>query len=254
MTTVSLLLPQLAAAGLLLLRCSGMFFMVPTLGGEVLPLRLRAALAFLVTLTLAPLAGRFESLEPVRLIVAGIGELVLGTAMGLILRVLLSASDMLGELVGMAMGLSFMQVVDPLTHESQGETARITATLGVLLMLALDGHHTLLAGLGESLREAPVGTVLPRARYALTLFPLCSTAIVTALRVAAPVMAALLIINAGLGLLARAAPQLNIFVLSFAVTVAGGVLILTSSMPSAIGVLAEELRQLPTRLAAVLGG
>ncbi len=245
--------PWLCTFGLLSIRCGAFFVLIPTLGGEAVPIRLRAALAALFSLVLVALVGPVSLSDPIALGAAALGETALGAALGLAVRILLSLGEMAGELAGMSMGLSFMQVADPLTREVGDGAARLLGVFALLLFLAIDGHHALLLGLSESLEEAPLGTVLPRATCVATLVPLLSSTIGAATRIAAPVVVALLLTNAALALLARAAPQLNIFTLAFGVTVIIGMVVLAAALAPSLGLLLAELRRLPGVLGAVVG-
>lgn len=247
------LTPWLTAFGLLSLRTGTLFFLVPTLGGEAIPVRLRAALAALFSLVLLPLAGPVALTNPIALVAAATGEAVLGASLGLAVRILLSLAEMAGELAGISMGLSFMQIADPLTREVSDGAARLLGVFCLLVFVAIDGHHALLLGLGESLEVAPLGEVLPRATSAATLVPLLSSTISAATRIAAPVVVALLLTNGALALLARAAPQLNIFTLAFGITVMIGLIVLATSLAPSLAMLHAELRALPRHLSATLG-
>jgi len=194
-----------------------------------------------------------EVSDPLALILASVGELVMGVCMGMVVRLALSVAEMAGDLISAAIGLSFMQIVDPLTRENSPGLSPLLGSLSVLVLLAIDGHQAIIAGLGQSLNEAPLGTVLPRAAYAGTLLPLLGTTTTAGLRVAAPVVTALLLVNGALGLLARAAPQLNIFILSMGITVAAGMLVLVSSLPASLSTVVQELRAFPQVLGALLG-
>ena len=252
--TLTTLAPRVATFGLVLVRCTGLFLMIPTVGGEVVPVRLRGALAAIIALALGSLVQPRPVWAPVDLVAAAVGELLLGAAMGLVVRLLLSAAEMAGELVGLQIGLGFAQIVDPLSRESSPVTGRLNSLLAVLLFLALDGHRTAVAGLAASLRDAPPGAVLARLSHLEVLVPLLGTACRTAVHMAAPLILALYLVNAGLGLLARAAPQLNLFVLSFGITVSVGLLVLAVSARPSLTVLAGGLQRLAEQMGALVGG
>jgi len=248
------ILPYLFSFGLILVRCSGTFVMVPMLGGEILPLRLRGAVATVMALTLTPLAGPLAVTSTVELLLAVVGEFLMGLAMGLVLRLVLVSAELAGEAAGMQMGFAFSRIVDPLSPEPAAVTARLFGSVATLLLLAIDGHHMMLSGLEASLHQAPVGTVLPRALYVATLVPLLSAVTTAGLRIAAPVIVAVLLTNAAIGLLARAAPQLNLFIFAFGLSIGIGMLMFSSSVTPTVSLLVQQLRQIGTHLAAVIGG
>ena len=252
--TLEALMPGIIAFSLVAIRVSALFFMVPTLGGELLPLKLRAAMSAGIAMVLTPLVGDVAVDSVVGVAVAGLGEFVLGMAMGLVVRLVLMIAELAGEVAGMQMGFAFNRVVDPLSGQNLAVTSRIMGVLSLLVFLALDGHHMIIYGLGDSLQRAPVGTVLPRAIYIETLVPLLSLGVATALRIAAPVMVALLLTNVGIGLLARAAPQLNLFIFAFGVTIGLGTLVFTTAMRPSLTLLSREFSKIPLYFNAVLGG
>ena len=252
--TLDAIMPSIFAFTLVAIRCGALFFMVPTLGGNLLPIRVRGAIAAGTALVLTPLVGDVPQSGMLALALAGVGEFVLGMAMGLVIRLVLMIAELAGEVAGMQMGFAFNRVVDPLSGQNLAVTSRIMGVLSLMVFLALDGHHMVIYGLGDSLRRAPVGTVLPRAIYIETLIPLLSLGVATALRIAAPVMVALLLTNVGIGLLARAAPQLNLFIFAFGVTIGLGTLIFTTAMRPSLTMLSREFGRIPLYFSAVLGG
>jgi flagellar biosynthetic protein FliR len=252
--TLAVVMPYLLAFCLVLIRCSGLFMMVPTLGGELVPVRMRGAVAATVAVVLTPMVEPVTCPGLLMLFLAAAGELLMGVAMGLVVRLVLLSAELAGEVAGMQMGFAFNRVADPLTREPAAVTSRMLGIIALLLFLAIDGHHILLAGLSGSLREAPVGTVLPRASYAANLFPLLSLAMTSGLRIAAPVMIALLLTNCAIGLLARAAPQLNLFIFAFGITIAIGMLMLTTSVGPSLNMVLGHIRRLPDYLTAVVAG
>ncbi len=247
-------IPYVVTFFLLLLRCSAMFFLTPTFGSQGLPKRIRVTLAAGTAIVLTPLAGPmpFEGLVPV--VLAGAGELVLGLSMGLVIALVLMAAGLAGEIAGMQMGFAFNRVVDPVSGQNLAVTARVLTLLATMVFLSMDGHHMILSGLGYSLKHAPLGSVLPNSLYIETLIPLLGICVSTALRISAPVMVALLLTNVSIGLLARAAPQLNLFVFAFGVSIGLGTVMFTLSMRSSLSLLAREFTRIPLYISALLGG
>lgn len=252
--TFSLLVPYIVACGLIFVRCGAMLGMIPMLGGEMVPKRMRGAVAFVIAVTLTPLVGALPFPGVGQLLLAAAGELLLGLAMGLVLRLVLLAAEIAGEVAGMQMGFAFNRVADPLTKEPVAVTSRLMSALAMLLLVVTDGHHVMLQGLGASLQQAPVGEVLPSGSYIAPLVRLLSTAVSAGLRIAAPVVVALLVTNAALGLLSRAAPQLNLFIFAFGLSIAIGMLILTTSAGPSMSLMVDRFRDLPQFLSIVAGG
>lgn len=243
-----------AVLSLLAIRCLTLFALVPVFGGSSIPLRIRAAVAFLLALVLTPLAAPTMPELPLWAgVAAAFGEVLLGLAMGLVVRLSFLAAEFGGGALGLQMGLAFAQVVDPQTKEETPISARMLGLFAAVLFVAAGGHRMLLAALAESVTEVPIGAVFAHFESPYGMIALLSTATATGLRIAAPVMVALFLANVGLALLSRAAPQLQLFILSFGLSIALGGLILTSSSRHGLSLVLEQVRGLGMQLASVLG-
>jgi flagellar biosynthetic protein FliR len=237
--------PRLILFGLVLTRVGGVFLALPMLSGEIVPLRLRAALAcaFAFALSLAVSVPRVPS-GPAQLVAAAAVELLVGAGLGLLVRLALAAAEALGALISMQMGLGFGALVDPLT-QAEGPLGGLFGLIAWMLLLAADGHHQVLLGLADSLRALPPGAALaadatPFAEpFARRLAESGGTMFSAALRIATPVIGAVLGTNACLALLARVAPKVNLMMLGFLIAAFAGLLALALAGPS----MARNLHQ-----------
>ncbi len=158
-------------------------------------------------------------------------QVIIGVTLGLTLRLIFTAVDVAGELTGLQMGLSFASFFDP---QSNAQTAVISSFLGLvtgLLFLSMNGHLLMLSVLAESFRFLPISAT-PFGAAGFGKFMLWSGVLFSAgLMLALPFIAALLIANISLGVLARIAPQLNIFAIGFPVTSITGFTMLMLTLP-----------------------
>jgi flagellar biosynthetic protein FliR len=216
-----------------LARILGLIAAAPLLSNNVVPVRTKIVLAAAVTVALAPVLPPMPAVSPG----SGVGlailaqQALIGLALGFVMRLVFAAVDVAGELIGLQMSLSFATFYDP---QSGGQTAVVAEFLGLLatlVFLALNGHLLLFSMLARSFELVPVGAAhLPStiwgsvARLGAMLF---SAGVLLAL----PVIAALLITNIALGVLTRAAPQLNLFAVGFPVTLVVGFTMLMLSLP-----------------------
>jgi len=150
--------------------------------------------------------------------------------MGFSMRLVFAAFEMAGDLLGLQMGLAFAQFIDP----ARGmQTPLIGSFLGVLAMLTflvIDGHLLVIAAVVQSFELIPISanlSVVNSQSIALA----GSIMFMLALQISLPVMAAVLISNIVLGILARAAPQLNVMSIGFSITIGVGLWILWVSLP-----------------------
>ncbi|MCS6786061.1 MAG: flagellar biosynthetic protein FliR [Thiobacillaceae bacterium] len=200
----------------------------PLLGNRAAPAQVRVALAFMLTVALAPALPP----PPAVPLISGDGlliliqQLLIGLALGFALRIVFAALELAGQFIGLQMGLSFATLVDPIHGAQTPVLAQFLIITAVLILFAFDGHHMILTALVESFHALPVA-VLPLSGTDLgALVAFGGTIFTLGLKIALPVTAALLVTNLAIGMMTRAAPQLNIFAVGFPLTLAAGLLVL----------------------------
>jgi flagellar biosynthetic protein FliR len=208
------------------LRVGVIFATVPFFSAEIIPRRMTATIAFFLSLILLPV------IPPLKVDVAQVGmlylllvmlhEIFLGISLGLAVTVIFAAVQLAGELIGFQMGFAIVNVIDPMTGIDAPITSNFLYIIAFLLFLSLDGHFMLIKAMHESFTLVPIGTGLPQQgffyaalRYAAGMFSL-------ALQLSAPVIGVLLLINIAFALISRAIPQMNIFIMSFPIIIALG--------------------------------
>lgn len=247
------LLPFVA---LVSLRVALVFALMPAPFGDLAPMRIRAVLSFLLALVLClPHLSRAPLLviAPGPLLVAAVTELFVGAVIGLTVRVTLAAAEIAGTVAGNAMGLGFAGSIDPLFGQDSLPTTTLMNSLGVLIFFALRGHHAVFEALFASLTLLPAGEALD-AIHAHELTMLGTNVVAQGLRIASPVVATMFIVQLGTALVARAAPRVQIFALSFGVTVSVGALVLVSSAPQVASSISASVSGLLPSLTRVLRG
>ncbi len=205
----------------------------PVFNSAGLSTQLRLVLGLAIALAVAPALPEVPAIPPGSWQgIAVLGQqMLIGTIQGLTLRIIFTAVDIAGELIGLQMGLSFATFFDP---HSSAQTAVMSSFLGLvttLLFLSMNGHLLILSVLAESFHLLPISAT-PFAAAGFGAFIAWSTTMFSAgLMLALPLIAALLIANISLGVLARIAPQLNIFAIGFPVTSVTGFAVLMLSLP-----------------------
>ena len=150
------------------------------------------------------------------------GEALLGLIMGLIIRFLFAAVQTGGQIIGFQMGFAMVNVVDPMTGTSQAATAHFLYMVTMLVFLSLNGPLYFLQGLGKSFELVPPGGLLLTPALAHHIFEFSSLMFVLGIKIAAPVMAALFLVDLALALIGKAAPQIHVMVLGFPIKIAVG--------------------------------
>ena len=206
-----ILAPLSPALPLVLLRTGGIFLAAPALAEPVVPVRLRVLLAVVLALAVA---GRVAlpagPMSDAAFVAAAAGELLVGAAIGLAAAVVLSGVELGAFHISQQMGLSLAEVFDPVTAQSGDPVRRLLVLLAVVVFLGVGGHTMVLSALLESFESVPVGSALAAGRVLDLIVSLLGASFVLGLKVAAPVLAAMLLATVALGLLQKTLPQCNI--------------------------------------------
>jgi flagellar biosynthetic protein FliR len=158
-------------------------------------------------------------------------EMLIGLVLGIIARFLFAAVEFAGTVIGFQMGLGMAMVFDPQSQEQisiVGKFENITATL---IFLAMDGHLIVLQALVRSYSVLPPGGASISRPLVENLTELSASVFVIGLQIGAPLIVALFLANAIVGLLARSVPQIQVFVVGFPLTLMLGFLFLFFGMP-----------------------
>ncbi len=206
------------------MRIGALFLALPVFGTRLVPARVRVLLAVALTLAVMPASGEmpaFDVLSPQGLLVS-LQQVLIGVAMGFSIQLVFSALVMAGEQIAMSMGLGFASMVDPQNGVNVPVVSQFLVTLATLLYFAIGGHAAVVTLLADSFTLLPVAPIgLSRDAFWL-LASWGSQMFIGALLVALPVVASLLVVYLALGVMTRAAPQMNIFSVGFPVTMMAG--------------------------------
>jgi len=238
------------------LRVAVAMSLMPAPFGELAPTRIRAALSFVIAFAITlPSLGQATTLstDPMPLLLSSLSETLVGTVIGLTVRVALAAAEAAGTIAGNAMGLGFANQIDPLFNSEGVPTTTLMASLAVLIFFVLRGHHTVIEALSASLTIAPCGGAFPTFAPD-QLLGIGSRIVAQGLRIASPVVGTSFIVQLGTALVARSAPRVQVFALTFGVSVTIGALVLVASAPQIAQGMAATLSAVPETLAKVLYG
>ncbi len=212
-----------------LTRIAATLMTVPVLSIEAANARIRITLAVALTLLVFPLYD-WPVIDPFspRGLAALLNEIAIGVMTGLTLQVVTAALIVAGQSISTAMGLSMANLLDP-NLGNVPVLSQFLVILGTMIFLGIGGHLMLISLLLDTFSLLPVGQSLLGLSAITNLLRWSSMMFLGALLIALPVIASLLLINLGLGVVTRAAPSLNIFAVGFpALIVAGFVLLLIS--------------------------
>jgi flagellar biosynthetic protein FliR len=216
-----------------LTRILGLIAAAPIFGHNSVPVSVKVCLGVLLASIMAPAIPALPAVDPMSLagLLILVQELLTGLAMGFAMRLVFAAIEFAGEVIGLTMGLGFATFFDPNTSGRSSAISQFLALVATMAFLAVNAHLALLAALAESFVSLPVssspissGAPLELARWGARVFS-------AGLQLSLPLIAALLITQIALGILTRAAPQLNIFGIGFPITLGVGFLTLSLALP-----------------------
>ena len=209
-----------------LFRIASMLMVMPVIGTQLVPVRVRLYLALAICVVLAPTLPPMPQVDSVSLqSMLLVGEQVLiGVMFGFMLQLYFHLFTVAGQIIAVQMGLGFASMVDPSNGVSVPVLGQFLLMLVTLLFLAMNGHLVVLEVLAESFVTLPVGEGLLLDHY-WSIVGKLSWVVAAGLLISLPIVTALLVVNLAFGVMTRAAPQLNIFSIGFPLTLVLGLFI-----------------------------
>jgi len=225
------LLPaDIATYSLVFSRVGAMAMTLPALGEATIPPRARLMLALALTLVMVPVVG--ASYPPATatkpLMLAGLvaSESITGLAIGLMLRMVMSAVQVAGTVIATQTGLAFAQTFDANQGTQSALVSMFLSLLSITLIFAAELHHLLIAGIEHSYVVFPPGKLPPTADMLKLAVETMSGLFLTGVQMAAPFLVFGLVLYAAAGVLSRVMPQLQIFFLAMPLNILAGFVIL----------------------------
>jgi len=246
-------LPALAAAYLLTFaRVGTLVMLLPGLGEMSVPIRVRLAVALVLTAILLPLHEKaytidLKALGPVLLMLAE--EMLIGAVLGLTARLAISALQVAGSVVAQQLGLGFVTAIDP-TQDQQGVlVGNFLTMLGIALIFATDLHHLVIAALNDSYTLFQPGELLSVGDMAQHITQVVTTAFRIGIQLSAPFLVFGLLFNLGLGVLSRLMPQMQVFFIGLPLSIMLGLALLLLVLGSMMGIFGGYIEGVLSNLA-----
>ncbi|MFQ5513739.1 MAG: flagellar biosynthetic protein FliR [Myxococcota bacterium] len=220
---------------LVLARVGGLFMGAPVFSAQGMPQRLKAMIVLGLSAALLPVVPPATLPEgSYAVLVAMVGELAVGFAIGLLARLFLTAFQVAGAMIAFQMGFAMARTFDMNSRVQAPVIATVYLQLVTILFLLVDGHHVLIRSLAASYETFPLGGSLQAGALSQTLFTAGGAMYEAGARIAGPVTGLMLLINSLMGLLNRILPQLSIFNIGFPLTVMSGLIAITFSIPEVV--------------------
>lgn len=210
---------------LTMMRVSIVMFMLPVFSTNNIPIAVKAAVTVVFTLAVWPhlaLSGAHMPAHPFDMALMLLGEALIGLVLGLAIEFLFMGIQAGGELLGFQMGFTMINFADPLTGNQTGLAAYFLWMASLLTFLSLDGHLYMIKGFAASFQILPPGAIYIGEDILWEILGLSAKVFVLALKIAAPVMVALFLVEVALGLVARTSPQVHIMEFGFPIKIGVG--------------------------------
>jgi len=227
---------------LVLTRVSAFFLVIPIFGWRSIPVRVRVAVAVLVSIFFSMIvrpvsgSGRVEMVDAILYLVQ---EAIYGLALGLAVTFVFYTVRVAGRIIERQMGLALAAVLDPFTGERAQPVGMLLEMIFILIFLAANGHHLFLLVLSRSFEVFPAGSIPSAAILVGGVMKTGSTMFLAALRLAAPILAAFVVLLVVLAVFARVVPEMNILFISLPLRVGLGLLMITMILPFIHGFTSE---------------
>ena len=241
---------QMLAFILVLVRVSGIIATAPVFGSSITPVQIKIVLSLMLALILYPFIPSIAVFpnRPDHYILLIASELLIGVVLGMIGRFLFAAVEFAGTVIGFQMGLGMANVFDPQSQEQVSLVGRFESITATLIFLAMDGHLIIIQALIRSYSILPPGGASVSQPLVEKLIDLSASVFVIGLQIGAPLIVALFLANAIVGLLARSVPQIQVFVVGFPLTLLLGFLFLFFGMPFYSQAVHQMFEKLDTQL------
>jgi flagellar biosynthetic protein FliR len=239
---MELMIEKLLGFVMVLTRISAFFIVLPVFGWKSIPARIKVAITVLLTIffsMITPLAIDPREVSVLEAILLLANEATYGLALGLIVYLVFATVKFSGRIIERQMGLAMAEILDPLTGERAQPLGMLLETIFILLFLSANGHHMFLLIISRSYETFPAGSIPTIPVLVGGVINAGSTLLVAGLRLAAPILAAFLVLMVALAVLARIVPEMNILFISLPLRVGLGLLMAAIFVPFINGFVAE---------------
>lgn len=234
---------------LVFIRMTGLFIVAPIFGRRNIPTYFKIGFSFFAALILINTTAiqnvqYNDNLLSYVLLVAK--EFLVGLSMGFIAYITYNAIYIAGEIIDMQVGFGIVNVMDPMSNIQVPVTANVYFIISMLVFLSINGHHMLIKALFDSFTTLPIGTAEFKPGITDTFVGLFSSVFSTGFKIAAPIVATILIADIVLGTISRMVPQMNIFVIGMPLKIIVGILTLAITIPLFVTVMDSVFKLMNT--------
>ena len=210
---------------LLLIRPGIVVMLAPGLGGRQIPGMIKVGLTVMLALALLPSVALPDEVTGAGLVLVVLREAAVGLSLAFALQALIAGVELAGHLASYQIGFSYGATIDPISGVRSTMLVSLYGMLATLVFFAVNAHHALLRALSESYAGVPIGAMRVGPSLVEAARDILAMVFVVGLRLAAPVLIVLLIVELAVGLISRAAPSLSFMVIGYPIRIVVGLFI-----------------------------
>lgn len=232
MNIVQFILSNASTFIFVLIRCGSIIFAAPIFGAMNVPMQVKLGLSMLLALILTPLTAHVAMPDTViSTVVSLAGEAFIGASIGLCMKFVFTGIEYAGQVASFQMGIGMASAYDPINSSQVTVLGKFMSILTLLVFLSVNGHLMIILALKKSFEVIPPYGFHFSGALIENMVVFSKEIFILAVKFAAPVIAILVFTNIALGIMARTVPQLNMFVVGFAITIFVGFVMIALSMP-----------------------
>ncbi len=227
---------------LLFSRFSALFLFTPIFSHANIPMNVKASMALFFTIffygSLPPI--NFE-INSINIIIAILGEMLLGAIVGLILQLAYNVITFAGGIISFMMGFSLASAIDPQTGVSMPIVSQFLALLALMMLLTFDMHHWILMFVNTSISAIPLGGFMISENIFKYLLDAMANLFVVGFMIAFPITALQLLADVIFGMLMKTMPQFNLLVIGMPIKIAVSLLVITAILASTLMIVVSQV-------------
>lgn len=219
---------------LIFVRMTGLFVIAPIFGRRNIPSGFKIGFSFMLALILIntvamPDIEYYNNLYQYVLLV--FREFIVGITIGYVSYLIFTSIYIAGQMIDMQMGFGMVNVIDPVSNIQVPVTSNFYFIISMLIFLMSGGHHVLIKGLFDSYNVVPLGGAVFKPDLMNDLIRVFGSVFLLGFKISAPIIAAILITDVALGIMSKAVPQLNVFIVGMPLKIAVGIMIMILTIP-----------------------
>lgn len=242
---------------LIFIRLSSFIFIAPIFGGKNVPSMAKIALAFYISILVyysAPVEYSIDTQFTIEYGILVMKEMLTGASLGFIVYLVFSCLYLAGQIIDFNLGFSMVNVFDPIAQLQVPLVGNFYYLLLLMVMLVINADLYLIKSVVSSFSVLPLGDATMTAGLYTSIIDFFTVSFILAIKIAAPIMVAMFVLNVALGILVRAVPQMNMFVIGLPIKIILGLLILFITSPVVISIADYMFTMMRDTIIRVLEG